>query len=169
MPSSSKRSQKTSSAIHGAVHSAQGGVDPVGACVGQKGVRVQTVTNELGGDEKIDIIQWNKDDTLFLTSALSPAKITQVEFEEDAAGGKKARVIVDESQAPLAIGKNGINVNLASKLTGYVIDIIQTKSDKPEEAEAPEEAKAETTDEPANATPLSPPEETPSTPSKTDG
>lgn len=128
-----------------AVHSAQGGVDPVGACVGQKGVRVQTVTNELGGDEKIDIIQWNKDDALFLMSALSPAKITSVTFEEDSSTGKKAKVTVDESQAPLAIGKSGINVNLASKLTGYVIDIIQTKSEE----------------EVANATPLTPPEQAP--------
>lgn len=139
-----------------AVHSAQGGVDPVGACVGQKGVRVQTVTNELGGDEKIDIIQWNKDDTLFLTSALSPAKITEVQFEDDQGGGKKAKVIVDESQAPLAIGKSGINVNLASKLSGYIIDIIQTKSDKPQE-EITEEPKEDL----PNATPLSPPEQAP--------
>lgn len=143
-----------------AVHSAQGGVDPVGACVGQKGVRVQTVTNELGGDEKIDIIQWSKDDTTFLTSALSPAQITEVQFEEDE-NGRKAKVIVDESQAPLAIGKNGINVNLASKLTGYVIDIIQTKSEEP--AETKEE---ETTEEVAdaqseNSTPLSTPEQAP--------
>jgi transcription termination/antitermination protein NusA len=108
-----------------AVYSAQGGVDPVGACVGQKGIRVQTVTNELGGDEKIDIIQWNKDHKTFLTSALSPAKITDVELDVE---NKKARVIVEESQAPLAIGKNGINVNLASKLTEYDIDIIQTPS-----------------------------------------
>lgn len=156
-----------------AVHSGQGGVDPVGACVGQKGVRVQTVTNELGGDEKIDIIQWNKDDTLFLTAALSPAKITEVQFEEDAVTGKKAKVIVDETQAPLAIGKNGINVNLASKLTGYVIDIIQTKSETPAEAEKPAETEtAEETKEPENppadgeelknATPLTPPEQAPS-------
>lgn len=157
-----------------AVHSAQGGVDPVGACVGQKGVRVQTVTNELGGDEKIDIIQWSKDDTTFLTSALSPAQITEVQFEEDD-NGRKAKVIVDESQAPLAIGKNGINVNLASKLTGYVIDIIQTKSDEPVEADAPVGEPAETKDEETteevaetfaeaqteNSTPLSTPEQAP--------
>lgn len=108
-----------------AVFSSQGGVDPVGACVGQKGVRVQTVTDELGGVEKIDIIQWNSDEKLFLTSALSPAKIQTVEIDKDS---KIAKVTVDEKEAPLAIGKNGINVNLASKLTGFEIDIIQIKN-----------------------------------------
>jgi transcription termination/antitermination protein NusA len=110
-----------------AVHSSQGGVDPVGACVGQKGVRVQTVTDELGGREKIDIIQWNADPKIFLTSALSPAKIMGVELDETK---KKAKVTVDESQAPLAIGKGGMNVNLASRLTGYEIDIVQVASPK---------------------------------------
>ena len=108
-----------------AVYSTQGGVDPVGACVGQKGVRVQTVTDELGGTEKIDIIQWNKDNKLFLAAALSPAKIKGIEIDEAA---KKAKVTVEEKEAPLAIGKGGINVNLASKLTEYEIDILQTKS-----------------------------------------
>ena len=105
-----------------AVYSSQGGVDPVGACVGQKGVRVQTVTDELGGQEKIDIIQWNKDPKIFLMAALSPAKIISVEINEKT---NTARVSVDVSQAPLAIGKSGINVNLAAKLTGFEIDIIQ--------------------------------------------
>lgn len=111
-----------------AVYSSQGGVDPVGACVGQKGVRVQTVTNELGGTEKIDIIQWNADESLYLAAALSPAQIQKIEIID-----KKARVTVEESQAPLAIGKGGVNVNLASKLTGFDIDIEQIKSDKPAE------------------------------------
>lgn len=114
-----------------AVYSSQGGVDPVGACVGQKGVRVQTVTNELGGTEKIDIIQWNSDESIYLASALSPAQIQKIEIKD-----KKARVTVEESQAPLAIGKGGVNVNLASKLTGFDIDIEQIKSDKPVEVEA---------------------------------
>lgn len=109
-----------------AVFSSQGGVDPVGACVGQKGVRVQTVTNELGGEEKIDIIQWNNDDKIFLVAALSPAKIGEVEIQDG-----KAKVMVDETQAPLAIGKSGINVNLASKLTGFEIDIVQTPTTEP--------------------------------------
>lgn len=108
-----------------AVHSSQGGVDPVGACVGQKGVRVQTVTDELGGLEKIDIIQWNEDEKLFLIAALSPAKIISVEINKDT---KKARVNVEEKEAPLAIGKGGINVNLASRLVELEIDIVQTES-----------------------------------------
>ncbi|KKP61081.1 MAG: NusA antitermination factor [Candidatus Roizmanbacteria bacterium GW2011_GWA2_34_18] len=108
-----------------AVTSTQSGVDPVGACVGQKGIRVQTVIDELGGGEKIDIIQWNKDEKLFLIAALSPAKITSVEIDKT---GKRAKVTVEEKEAPLAIGKGGINVNLASRLTEFEIDIVQTKS-----------------------------------------
>jgi len=122
-----------------AVSSTQGGVDPVGACVGQKGIRVQTVTDELGGLEKIDIIQWNKDDKLFLTAALSPAKITNVELNTST---KKAEVFVDREQAPLAIGSRGVNVNLASGLTGYDIDIVQNPSksaSKPSEEESKEQ------------------------------
>jgi len=114
-----------------AVFSSQGGVDPVGACVGQRGVRVQTVTSELGGNEKIDIIQWNKNEKLFLGSALSPAKIIEVEIVDDKKI-KKARITVDEIQAPLAIGRNGVNVNLASKLTGYEIDIKQVAATEEE-------------------------------------
>ncbi len=119
-----------------AVNSTQGGVDPVGACVGQKGVRVQTVTDELGGSEKIDVIPWNNDGKIFLISSLSPAKITSVEIDESK---KLAKVTVEESQAPLAIGKSGVNVNLASRLTGYEIDIIQIPS-KEEPAPAKKEA-----------------------------
>jgi len=107
-----------------AVYSTQGGVDPVGACVGQKGVRVQTVTDELGGKEKIDIIQWNSDKKQFLIAALSPAKIQSVELDEKA---RKADVFVEEKEAPLAIGKNGVNVNLASQLTDLIINIVQVK------------------------------------------
>ena len=105
-----------------AVFNNQSAVDPVGACVGQKGIRVQTVTDELGGQEKIDIIQWNKDEKLFLISALSPAQITEVEVDDK---NKRAQVYVDETQAPLAIGRGGINVNLASRLTGFDINIVQ--------------------------------------------
>lgn len=114
-----------------AVYTSQGGVDPVGACVGQKGLRVQTVTDELGGLEKIDIIQWNSDSKLFITAALAPAKITQVELDE---AKKIAKVTVDESQAPLAIGRGGSNVNLASQLTDFIIDIVQTGKPKTEES-----------------------------------
>lgn len=106
-----------------AVFSGHKGIDPVGACVGQRGVRVQTVTDEVGGQEKIDIIQWNKDIKLFITAALSPAKIVNVEIDEKS---KKAKVTVEENQIPLAIGKNGINVTLASKLTGFEIDVMRS-------------------------------------------
>ncbi|MDP4011014.1 MAG: transcription termination factor NusA [Candidatus Roizmanbacteria bacterium] len=105
-----------------AVSSSQSGVDPVGACVGQKGVRVQTVTDELNGHEKIDIIQWNADTKIFITSALSPAAVQSVELN---IGEKRAKVTVLETQAPLAIGKGGVNVNLAARLTGFEIDILQ--------------------------------------------
>lgn len=122
-----------------AVYSAQGGVDPVGACVGQKGIRVQTVTDELGGMEKIDVIQWNKDEKLFLISALSPAKIVSVELDKEK---KKAIVHVEEKEAPLAIGKGGINVNLASRLTEYNIDIVQTESSEKKAESLPAPAKS---------------------------
>ncbi len=109
-----------------AVHSTHGGVDPVGACVGQKGIRVQTVTDEFGGKEKIDIIQWNENIKLFLASSLSPAKVVEIDTDEK---NKTAKVTVEESQAPLAIGTHGVNVNLASRLTEYRIDIVQVKKD----------------------------------------
>jgi N utilization substance protein A len=143
-----------------AVFSGQGGVDPVGACVGQKGVRVQTVTDELGGMEKIDIIQWNKDLKIFLIAALSPAKIQHVEIDTVT---HKAKVTVDESQAPLAIGKNGINVNLASKLTELDIDIVQIASEKPKEpAPTPDVVSPEAESTPAESAESSAtPEETP--------
>lgn len=136
-----------------AVASSQSGVDPVGACVGQKGVRVQTVTDELGGVEKIDIIQWNKDPKLFLIAALSPAKITSVEIDEKA---NRAKITVDEKEAPLAIGRGGINVNLASKLTGFEIDILQNRSEKVEPAADTKAGKKKTPEkkDSPNATPL---------------
>ena len=119
-----------------AVASTHGSVDPVGACVGQKGIRVQTVTDEFERKEKIDIIQWNKDDKLFIIAALSPAKVIDVEVDREA---KRAKITVDEAQAPLAIGKGGVNVNLASRLTGYTLDIIQKKA-------TPSETKTESTE-----------------------
>lgn len=135
-----------------AVFSGESGVDPVGACVGQKGIRVQTITDELGGSEKIDIIQWSNDNTIFLTSALSPAKIDKVEIDEKE---KKAKVFVDEEQAPLAIGKRGINVNLASKLTEFEIDIKQISEKKLKEPEEPKEDEKKAKEEKkVNATPL---------------
>lgn len=102
-----------------AVISNQDGVDPIGACVGQKGSRVQTVMAELGG-EKIDIIEYSDDAVKFIANALSPAKILNVQLEED---NKEAKVGVLEDQLSLAIGKAGQNVRLAARLTGWKIDI----------------------------------------------
>ncbi len=116
--------------------STQEGVDPVGSLVGQKGVRVQTVMQELG-DEKIDIISYSDDPGRFIAAALSPAKDIQVSLNE---ADKIATVTVPSSQLSLAIGKGGQNVRLAAKLTGWKIDI--EGSGEPEEVESkePEEA-----------------------------
>lgn len=102
-----------------AVTSNQPGVDPVGSCVGQKGVRVQAVTNELGG-ERVDIIAWTADAKEFVKAALSPVEVISIKIDEK---DKKARVEVAENDLSIAIGANGQNVRLASKLTGYEIDI----------------------------------------------
>lgn len=108
-----------------AVDSTQDGVDPVGSCVGQKGVRVQAVINELNG-EKIDIIQYSDNIQEFIRAALSPAEGISVEVDSD----KKAAVVtVPEDQLSLAIGKGGQNARLAAKLTGHKIDIKGDKSD----------------------------------------
>lgn len=103
-----------------AVFSNQPGVDPVGSCVGQKGVRVQGVIGELGGMEKVDIIQWTEDQKAFIMSALAPAKDMEVSLDEEK---KAATVLVPEDQLSLAIGRDGQNVRLAAKLTGWKIDI----------------------------------------------
>jgi N utilization substance protein A len=102
-----------------AVFSHDEDVDPVGACVGPKGMRVQTIVNELRG-EKIDIVKWDKDITVYIANALSPAKVLDVQVCEEE---KKARVIVPDHQLSLAIGKEGQNARLAAKLTGWKIDI----------------------------------------------
>lgn len=102
-----------------AVVSHKEGIDPVGSCVGQKGVRVNTVINELGG-EKIDIIEWSNNDESFIANALSPAKIVEVEVKPKT---KEAKITVAEDQVSLAIGKRGQNVRLAAKLTGWKLDI----------------------------------------------
>jgi N utilization substance protein A len=103
-----------------AVSSNQNGIDPVGSCVGQKGVRVQAIIQEFSGIEKIDIIQWQENPKAYVTQALSPAKQIQVEISEK---DKTARVFVAPEELSLAIGKDGQNVRLASKLTGYRIEI----------------------------------------------
>jgi len=102
-----------------AVASNEDGVDPVGSCVGQKGVRINAIIMELGG-EKIDIIEWSGDPERFVANSLSPAKILEVEIKEKE---RSAVVTVDEDQLSLAIGKGGQNVRLAAKLTGWKIDI----------------------------------------------
>lgn len=102
-----------------AVHSNDESVDAMGACVGPKGVRVQNIVSELK-NEKIDIIKWSKLPEDYIANALSPAKVLDVSIDEE---NKSARVIVDDSQLSLAIGKEGQNVRLAAKLTGWKIDI----------------------------------------------
>ncbi len=103
-----------------AVISYDGSIDPVGACVGMRGSRVQAVVNELQG-EKIDIIPWNEDAPTFLVNALQPAEVTKVVLDEDAG---KIEVVVPDEQLSLAIGRRGQNVRLASQLTGLDIDIL---------------------------------------------
>ncbi|MBR5620912.1 transcription termination factor NusA [Candidatus Saccharibacteria bacterium] len=111
-----------------AVTTSTPGVDPVGAFVGGRGVRVQAVMNEIGDREKIDIVNWSDNISEYVREALSPAEIVKVEVD-----GKKAKVYVTEDQQSIAIGKQGQNVRLASKLTGYDLDI--------ELAKAPEKKK----------------------------
>jgi N utilization substance protein A len=103
-----------------AVISRDSSIDPVGACVGMRGSRVQAVVNELQG-EKVDIIQWNEDAASFIVNALAPAEVTKVVLDEDS---NRIEVVVPESQLSLAIGRRGQNVRLASQLTGWDIDIL---------------------------------------------
>jgi N utilization substance protein A len=105
-----------------AVAARQPGVDPVGACVGMRGVRIQSIVNELGG-EKIDVIEWSPDVSTFIAKALSPARVLSVQLEEDPIEGKTANVVVPDDQLSLAIGRAGQNARLAAKLTGWRIDI----------------------------------------------
>lgn len=135
-----------------AVVSTQQGIDPVGACVGQKGVRVQAIIQELGGIEKIDIIQWSEDIKAYISQSLSPAKELRVEIDEEE---KVAHVFVPQNELSLAIGKEGQNVRLAHKLTGYRIEIEGTgepaegksRRDNGDEETEKEEEKAESLEE----------------------
>ncbi len=102
-----------------AVYSSQSGVDPVGSCVGQKGVRVQAVTNEIGG-ERVDVISWSDDVSELIKSSLSPAESLTVKIDKDT---KIATVSAPEDQLSMAIGKDGQNVRLTAKLTGYRIEV----------------------------------------------
>jgi N utilization substance protein A len=105
-----------------AVMATQAGVDPVGACVGIKGVRIQAIVKELH-DEKIDIIQWDPDPVVYISKAISPARVTGVYLSETPDTGRTATVVVQEDQLSLAIGRDGQNARLAAKLTGWRIDI----------------------------------------------
>ncbi len=108
------------------------GVDPVGTFVGGHGTRVNAVMSEIGEQEKIDIIVWDKDPKKYIINALSPTKVTKVDLDE---ANKKATVFVPEDQQSIAIGKSGQNVRLASKLTGYDIDITAEEAPAPVAAE----------------------------------
>jgi N utilization substance protein A len=115
-----------------AVYSRERDVDPVGACVGMKGTRVQAIIRELRG-EKIDIVEWSEDPVAFVTNALSPAKVQRVSIVDDRE--KVMEVVVEDKQLSLAIGKKGQNVRLAAKLTGWRIDI-KSEEEKRREVEA---------------------------------
>ena len=115
-----------------AVFSRERDVDPVGACVGMKGTRVQAIIRELRG-EKIDIVEYSDDPIVFVTNALSPAKVQRVSIVDD--GGRVMEVVVEDKQLSLAIGKKGQNVRLAAKLTGWRIDI-KSEEEKRREVEA---------------------------------
>lgn len=111
-----------------AVASTVQGVDPVGTFVGGHGTRVNAVMSEIGEQEKIDIVVWSENTTEYIMNALSPTKVSRVELDEDK---KRARVVVPEDQLSIAIGKSGQNVRLASKLSGYDIDIEAEKAEDP--------------------------------------
>src|SRR5499433_573817 len=115
-----------------AVYSRERDVDPVGACVGMKGTRVQSIIRELRG-EKIDIVEWSEDPVAFVTNALSPAKTQRVQIVDDR--DRVMEVVVEDKQLSLAIGKKGQNVRLAAKLTGWRIDI-KSEEEKRREVEA---------------------------------
>lgn len=118
-----------------AVWAANDNIDPVGSCVGQRGSRIQTIINQLGG-EKIDIIEYSEELEKFIANALSPAKISSVKIDYE---NHRADVVVADDQLSLAIGKDGQNVRLAARLTGYKIDILGAKK----EETAIEEVKAD--------------------------
>jgi N utilization substance protein A len=136
-----------------AVWSRQDGIDPVGACVGLRGIRIQNVVNELGG-ERIDVVQWDPDPNRFVAHALSPARVVSVQTDDDS---NTATVVVPDQQLSLAIGKEGQNARLAAKLTGWRIDI-KSESMTAQPAEiTPESPEAASTT--VFSTPLPTPEE----------
>ncbi len=134
-----------------AVYSDQSGIDPVGSCVGQKGVRIQAVIDALDGLEKIDVIQWSPDIVKFITNSLSPAKNLQVEVDENT---KIAKVLAPREELPLVIGREGQNVRLASKITEYNIEVegidapVEEKTESaPAEEEKPQQVVEEKVEE----------------------
>ncbi|MBI2634657.1 transcription termination/antitermination protein NusA, partial [Candidatus Peregrinibacteria bacterium] len=120
-------------------------IDPIGSCVGQKGVRVQNIMEELNG-ERIDIIKWSDNMGEYIKTALAPAKTATIELNME---GRRASVYVQSDQRPLAIGKQGQNVRLASLLTGWEIDIMDISEFKggPKKAEGEEKVEAKTIEE----------------------
>lgn len=126
-----------------AVSSTDEKIDPIGSCVGQKGVRVQNIMEELNG-ERIDIIQWSETMEDYIKTALAPAKTAVIELDQNI---KRAKVFVQPDQRPLAIGKQGQNVRLASILTGWEIDILDISDHKGKELKAPEKIVATTVEE----------------------
>lgn len=130
-----------------AVVSHQDGIDPIGSCVGQRGIRIANIMNELG-EEKIDIIEWDEDLDRFVSNALSPAKVDSVEISDDT-----ATVISPSDQLSLAIGRDGQNVRLAWKLTGIKIDIVGAQGEEIQTVENPvEEEKKDAVEEYAQQT-----------------
>jgi len=136
-----------------AVASSEEKIDPIGACVGQRGTRIMAVINELGG-EKIDVVLWEKDPEKYIANALSPAKVSEVTMEDK----NTATVLVAEDQLSLAIGKDGRNVRLASNLTGWKIDIKSSgvASTSEESTEEPD-ASADEAEKPAEESPAEEP------------
>jgi N utilization substance protein A len=117
-----------------AVATVQENVDPVGSCLGPRGIRLQSIINELNG-EKIDVIQWDPDPTVFIANALSPSQVTSIKIDE---GTNTATVVVPDKQLSLAIGKEGQNARLAAKLTGWRIDIKSVSAIEAEKTAIPE-------------------------------
>lgn len=118
-----------------AVAARQEGIDPVGCCVGLRGIRIQNIVNELNG-EKIDVVNWSPDIAIFMANALSPAQVVSVDLSEEE---EAATVVIPDRQLSLAIGKEGQNVRLAVKLTGWRIDIRSASDAEKERAEAAQE------------------------------
>jgi len=119
-----------------AVAAVQEGVDPVGSCVGMRGIRIQNIVNEMSG-EKVDVVAWDADTATFIANALSPARVSNVLLDDSSGRSKTATVIVPDDQLSLSIGKEGQNARLAAKLTGWRIDI-KSVSEAAEEAERQE-------------------------------